>query len=51
MQKSINFTDENNNYILEYIKNQIDNININNLTPLEALNLMKEMKDQIEEKK
>ena len=28
------------------IKREVHNININNLTPLEAINLMKEMKDQ-----
>ena len=49
-QENINFNKEEKHFLLENIEKKIKNLNLDNLTPLEALNLLKEMKDKIEEK-
>ena len=49
-QKNINFNKEEKHFLLENIEKKIKNLNLDNLTPLEALNLLKDMKDKREEK-
>ena len=35
--------------MLEIFEDQITSLNLNNLTPIEALNFLKEIKDKLEE--
>ena len=47
--KDININREKKNTMLELLEDQIISLNLNNLTPIEALNFLKEIKDKLEE--
>ena len=47
--KDININREKKNTMLKLLEDQIISLNLNNLTPIEALNFLKEIKDKLEE--
>ena len=47
--QSIDINREKKNTMLKLLEDQIIGLNLNNLTPIEALNFLKEIKDKLEE--
>ena len=47
--QTVNINREKKNTMLKLMEDQIISLNLNNLTPIEALNILKEIKDKLEE--
>ena len=47
--QTIDINREKKNTMLKLLEDQIISLNLNNLTPIEALNFLKEIKDKLEE--
>ena len=47
--QTIDINREKKNTMLKVLEDQIVSLNLNNLTPIEALNFLKEIKDKLEE--
>ena len=50
LQKALEFEEKNIDLNIEYLKNKINNIDLNKITPIDALNILQEIKNDMEKK-